>query len=224
MITAERFREIAFWSAELTEEELERARRGVTEKAFAKGAYICHKGDRFDAWTGVIGGLVRVGTVSQKGKAITLAGIRAGVWFGEGSILKRELRQYDLVALREVRLAMMSSATFFWLFEHSTGFNRFLVRQFNERIGQFIALVEFDRSLDATARVARNIAWLCNPVLAPRAGNQLDITQEEIGLISGISRQATNQALQVLEKKKLVRVEHGGIAVLDLEKLGRYEG
>ncbi len=223
MITADRFREIAFWSAELTEEEVERARRGVTEKTFAKGAYICHKGDKLDAWTGVISGLVRLGTVSQKGKAITLAGMRAGIWFGEGSVLKNEPRQYDLVALREVRLAMMNLGTFSWLFENSAGFNRFLVKQFNERIGQFIALVEFDRTLGATARVARSIAWLCNPVLAPKAGSHLDITQEEIGLISGISRQAANQALQTLEKKKLVRVEHGGITALEVGKLNRYE-
>ncbi len=223
MITADRLREIAFWSAELTEEELDRTRRGISEKSFAKGAYICHKGDKLDSWTGVISGLVRLGTVSQKGKAITLAGMRAGIWFGEGSVLKNEPRQYDLVALREVRLAMMNLNTFFWLFENSAGFNRFLVKQFNERIGQFIALVEFDRTLGATARVARNIAWLCNPVLAPKAGNHLDITQEEIGLISGISRQAANQALQVLEKRKLVRVEHGGITALDVEKLNRYE-
>lgn len=223
MITAERFREIAFWSAELTEEEIERARRGVTEKSFAKGAYICHKGDKLDAWTGVIAGLVRLGTVSQKGKSVTLAGMRAGGWFGEGSVLKKEPRQYDLVALRDVKLALMGSATFFWLFENSVGFNRFLVKQFNERIGQFIALVEFDRSLDATGRVARNIAWLCNPVLVPKAGNQLDITQEEIGLISGVSRQAVNGALQVLEQKKFLRVGHGGITILDLEALSRYE-
>ncbi len=223
MITAERLREIAFWSAELTDEEIERTRRGITEKAFAKGAYICHKGDKLDPWLGVISGLVRLGTVSQKGKTVTLAGMRAGIWFGEGSVLKKEPRQYDLVALRDVRLAMMPSATFFWLFENSAGFNRFLVKQFNERIGQFIALVEFDRSLDATGKVARNIAWLCNPVLVPKADNHLDITQEEIGLISGVSRQAVNGALQLLEQKKLLRAGHGGITILDLEALSRYE-
>ena len=223
MITAERLREIAFWSAELTDEEIERARRGITEKAFAKGAYICHKGDKLDPWIGVISGLVRLGTVSQKGKSVTLAGMRAGIWFGEGSGLKKEPRQYDLVALRDVRLAMMPSATFFWLFENSAGFNRFLVKQFNERIGQFIALVEFDRSLDATGKVARNIAWLCNPVLVPKADSHLDITQEEIGLISGVSRQAVNGALQLLEQKKLLRAGHGGITILDLEALSRYE-
>jgi CRP/FNR family cyclic AMP-dependent transcriptional regulator len=223
MITAERLREIAFWSAELTPEEIERTRRGISEKSFAKGAYICHKGDKLDPWIGVISGLVRIGTISQKGKTVTIAGMRAGIWFGEGSVLKKEARQYDIVALRDVKLAMMGSATFFWLFENSVGFNRFLVKQFNERIGQFIALVEFDRSLDATGKVARNIAWLCNPVLVPRVDNQLDITQEEIGLISGVSRQAVNGALQLLEQKKLLRVGHGGITILELEKLSRYE-
>jgi CRP/FNR family cyclic AMP-dependent transcriptional regulator len=223
MITAERLREIAFWSAELTNEEIERTRRGVTEKSFAKGAYICHKGDKLDPWIGVISGLVRIGTISQKGKTVTIAGMRAGIWFGEGSVLKKEPRQYDIVALRDAKLAMMGSATFFWLFENSVGFNRFLVKQFNERIGQFIALVEFDRSLDATGKVARNIAWLCNPVLVPKADNNLDITQEEIGLISGVSRQAVNGALQLLEQKKLLRVGHGGITILDLDKLSRYE-
>lgn len=223
MITAERLREIAFWSAELTDEEIERTRRGVTEKAFAKGAYICHKGDKLDPWIGVISGLVRIGTISQKGKSVTIAGMRAGIWFGEGSVLKKEPRQYDIVALRDAKLAMMGSATFFWLFENSVGFNRFLVKQFNERIGQFIALVEFDRSLDATGKVARNIAWLCNPVLVPKADNHLDITQEEIGLISGVSRQAVNGALQLLEQKKLLRVGHGGITILDLAALSRYE-
>jgi CRP/FNR family cyclic AMP-dependent transcriptional regulator len=223
MITAERLREIAFWSAELTNEEIERTRRGVTEKSFAKGAYICHRGDKLDPWIGVISGLVRIGTISQKGKTVTIAGMRAGIWFGEVSVLKKEPRQYDIVALRDAKLAMMGSATFFWLFENSVGFNRFLVKQFNERIGQFIALVEFDRSLDATGKVARNIAWLCNPVLVPKADNNLDITQEEIGLISGVSRQAVNGALQLLEHKKLLRVGHGGITILDLDKLSRYE-
>ena len=93
MITADRLREIAFWSAELTDEEIERTRRGIIEKSFAKGAYICHKGDKLDPWIGVISGLVRLGTISQKGKSVTLAGMRAGIWFGEGSVLKKEARQ-----------------------------------------------------------------------------------------------------------------------------------
>jgi len=223
MISADHLRSIAFWSHDLNEKEVEQARRGIVEKAFPQGAYICHRGDRLDSWTGVVSGLLKLSTVSRTGKAVTLAGVRAGGWFGEGSILKDEPRQYDLVALRDVRLALMSRATFFWLFENSVAFNRFLVRQFNERLGQFIALVEYDRMLDAPARLARTIAWLFDPVLYPNLGMHLEITQEELGLVSGISRQATNKSLKVLEDKGLLHVEHGGLTVLDLKRLSRFE-
>lgn len=221
MISADHLREIAFWSLDLRKDEFEQARRGIVERTFPMGAYICHRGDRLDAWTGVTAGLIKLSTVSKGGKAVTLAGIRTGGWFGEGTLLKDEPRQYDLVALRDTRMAVMNKATFFGLFENSVAFNRFLVGQFNERLGQFIALVEYDRMLDATARLARNIAWLFNPTLYRNPGRHLEISQEELGALSGISRQAANKGLKILEKDGLIRVERGGIMVLDVERLGR---
>ncbi len=221
VIAAEQFRQMAFWSNELTEPEFERARRGTVERNYAKGSYVCHRGDRVDAWIGVVEGLIKLGTISETGKDVTLAGLRTGGWFGEGSVLKGEPRQYDLAVLRDTRLALMNRATFLWLFENSVGFNRFLVRQFNERLGQFIALVEYDRTLNATARLARSIAWLFNPVLYPQGTTYLEISQEEMGLLTGISRPAANEALKALEAKGLIKLERMGIAVKDLSGLLR---
>jgi len=178
--------------------------------------------NRLDAWTGVASGLIKLSTVSRTGKAVTLAGVRAGGWFGEGTILKDEPRQYDLVALRDTGMALMNRSTFLWLFENSVAFNRFLVRQFNERLGQFIALVEYDRMLDAPGRLARSIGWLFNPVLYRDLGMHLEISQEELGLLSGMSRQIANKSLKLLESKGLLRIEHRGVTVLDLARLSRY--
>ena len=222
MISSEQLRRIAFWSHDLSAGELEQARRGIVEKDFSKGAYICHRGDRLDYWTGVASGIVRFGTTSQSGKTVTFTGLRTGSWFGEGTMLKNELRQYDLIALRDTRIALMNRTTFMWLFENSVAFNRFLVRQLNERLGQFIALVEYDRSLNANARVARSIAWLFNPVLYPQADMHLDISQEEIGLLSGLSRPVTNKSLQALEAKGLLLVERNGLTVLNLDRLRNF--
>jgi CRP/FNR family transcriptional regulator, cyclic AMP receptor protein len=222
VISREHLQQIAFWSSDLSDQEIEQARRGMVEKAYAKGAYICHRGDRLDSWTGVVSGLIKLSTVSRSGKAVSLAGIRAGGWFGEGTVLKNEPRQYDLVALRDTRMALMDRATFLWLFENSVAFNRFLISQFNERLGQFIALVEYDRMLDAPARVARNIAWLFNPTLYRDRERHLEISQEEIGLLSGVSRPIANKSLKMLEDKGLLRLERGGISVLNLAALGRF--
>lgn len=81
-------RRIAVWSHDLPEQEFERARRGIVEKSFAKGAYVFHRGDRFESWTGVSEGLLKIATVSRSGKAVTLAGMRTGGWFGEGTVLR----------------------------------------------------------------------------------------------------------------------------------------
>jgi CRP/FNR family transcriptional regulator, cyclic AMP receptor protein len=221
VIAAEQFRRMAFWSSELTEPEFERARRGTIEKAFAKGSYICHRGDKLDAWLGVTEGLLKLGTISETGKDVTLTGLRTGGWFGEGSVLKDEPRQYDLAALRDTRLALMNRPTFMWLFENSVGFNRFLVRQFNERLGQFIAMVEYDRTFNATARLARSIAWLFNPVLYPQGESYLEISQEEMGQLAGISRPAANEALKTLEARGLIKLERMGIVVRDSARLMR---
>lgn len=213
----------AVWAAELTAEELERACKGVVDRRFAKGGYICHRGDRLDYWTGVGSGLVKISTISRTGKAMTFAGVGTGGWFGEGSLIKDEPRQYDLVAIRDTRLAMMPRSSFMWLFENSTGFNRFLVRQLNERMGQFIATIEQDRILGPKERVARNLGWLFNRVLYPGTRSEIEITQEELALLAAVSRPLVNKALQELEAEGLIRLGRSAITVFDIDKLARYD-
>lgn len=211
------------WAAGLPDEEFARVRRTVVERTYPKGAYICHRGDRLDYWTGVVDGLVKMSAIAASGKAMTFTGVAPGGWFGEGSILKDEERKYDIVALRDTRLALMPKSSFLWLYENSAAFTRFLVRQLNERMGLFIATVEQDRILDPVARVARNVAWLLNPVLYPDAGRVIAINQEELALLAGLSRASVNKALQDLEALGLLRTASAGIEVIDAGRLATFE-
>jgi CRP/FNR family cyclic AMP-dependent transcriptional regulator len=222
MMTHDYLRRIAGWARELSEREAEMACAGMTERSYRAGEFVFLRGDQFDYWTGVVSGLMRMGIVSRGGKAMTFTGLTAGAWFGEGTVLKKEPRRYDMVALRDSRIALMDQATFFWLYENSVAFNRFLVAQLNERLGQFIGLVEHGRTLDATSRLARSIASLFNPILYPDLSRHLEITQEEIGALSGISRQNANQCLKRLEREGLLRLEYGGVTIVDLDRLRSY--
>lgn len=187
------------------------------------GSLVCRKGERVDHWIGVVDGLVKMANVSAAGKPISLTGIASGGWFGEGSLLKDEPRRYDIVALRDSIIAYMPRGAFMALLDHSVAFNRFLIMQLNERLGQFIGLVEHDRLLGPDARVAQCIAGLLNPVLYGSVDASLPITQEELGQLAGLSRQRVNQALKVLEQAGLLRVDYRGITVLDLAGLRGFE-
>ncbi len=211
------------WAEALTDEQRARVERDIIERSFSAGAYVCRKGEPVDAWMGVVEGLLKMSSTSPEGKTVTFTGMRTGGWFGEGSMLKTEPRKYDVVALRDSRVAMMPRATFNWLLDHSIGFNRFVLLQLNERLGMFISLVEYDRMLDTDARVARCLSALFNPYLNPGVSRQLQISQEEIGYLCSTSRQRTNQALQVLEKAGLLKVDYGSITILDLDRLRVYE-
>jgi CRP/FNR family transcriptional regulator, cyclic AMP receptor protein len=186
------------------------------------GTVVVRKGEAVDAWIGVVEGLVKITAVSPQGKTVTFTGVPPGGWFGEGSLIKNEPRKYDIVALRDSVIGWVPKVVFDHLMEHSITFNRFLLMQLNERLGQFIATVEYDRLLDPDARVARCIAGLFNPVLYPSSSKRLDISQEEIGFLSGVSRQRVNQALKVLEDAGLLRVAYGAIEILNLERLRSY--
>ncbi|MEN9711936.1 MAG: hypothetical protein RLY90_197, partial [Pseudomonadota bacterium] len=91
--------------------------------------------------------------------------------------------------------------------------------QFNERLAQFIQAREIDRSNDPDMRVARNLAALFNPTLFPGVGEMLRITQQELAYLVGLSRQRVNVALNTLQAQGAIRIEYGGVRVLDLKAL-----
>ncbi|HEY8242138.1 MAG TPA: Crp/Fnr family transcriptional regulator [Casimicrobiaceae bacterium] len=212
------------WARALAPAEVDRIVAETKLMRVAAGALVCRKGESVDYWVGVVDGLVKMASVSREGKPMSYTGIGTGGWFGEGSLLKEEPRRYDVVALRDSLVAYVPRATFARLIDGNFAFNRFLLTQLNERLGQFIAMVEHGRLHGPEARLARSIAGLFNPVLYPGLGATLPISQEELGQLVGLSRQRVNQALKRLEAEGMVRVDYGGVTVLDLGRLRDYEG
>jgi CRP/FNR family cyclic AMP-dependent transcriptional regulator len=155
---------------------------------------------------------------------VTFAAVPANSWFGEGSVFKKEARKYDVIALRESRVALMPEAAFFWLLDTSIPFNRFILTQINERLGQFMAAFEHDRLLETEARVARTLVNMLHPQLYPGHENRIERAQDELGHLVGASRQRISQALQVLEKSGLIKVTYRMITVLDVNGLRSFGG
>jgi len=211
------------WGTLLAPEQLARVAAESTESLAATGAFVCRKGEAVDSWFGILEGLVKMMISTSDGRTSTFTGIPAGGWFGEGSLLKTEPRRYDVVALRDTRVVRVPRRTFEWLLNTSIPFNRFLLVQLNERLGQFIGMLETQRLHGPDVRVARCVAQLFNPILYPGIDRKLEVSQEEIGYLSGISRQRVNQALQTLQQAGLLQVEYGAIVIEDLEGLRGYE-
>ncbi|WP_024538159.1 Crp/Fnr family transcriptional regulator [Comamonas badia] len=207
------------WVASLEMEHRERAIAGIVVGEALPGDYVCRTGKPVTFWFGVVEGLLKMTIDNVHGDAVTIIGLPPGGWFGEGTALKREPYRYNVQALRKGLVAGLPLATFHWLLDHSIGFNRFIMSQLNERVGQFVVGREIDRLHSPEARVALSLATLCNPVLYPGVRNLLRITQQELAYLVGLSRQRVNEALAVLQAQGVIRVEYGGLRVLDVQAL-----
>jgi len=207
------------WLAVLAPAERARAAADIKVGDALPGDYVCRIGRPVTYWFGVVEGLLKMSNENEQGQTITFSGLPPGGWFGEGTVLKRESYRYNVQALRRSTVAGLPSNTFHWLLDHSIGFNRFVMNQLNERLGQFIAAREIDRMNNPDLRVARNLAALFNPVLFPGVGEMLRITQQELAYLVGLSRQRVNEALASLQEQGMIHVEYGGVRILDLRAL-----
>jgi CRP/FNR family transcriptional regulator, cyclic AMP receptor protein len=207
------------WAQGLTEADISRVDRETQVTHFAEGSVVCGEGAPAQHWIGVLEGMVKVSSVTLEGRSTTFIGVSSGGWLGEGSLLKREVRHYEVVALRDSWIALVPFRTFDWLYETSLSFNHFLVNQLNARLGHFVALVETGRNQSTTAQVALCIAQLLDPALCPGASNVLHISQEELARLCGLSRQIANRALHALQQAGVVRAQYGVVQVLDIDAL-----
>ena len=131
--------------------------------------------------------------------------------------MKPEPRRYHVVALRPTTLLCLPLPLFVTLRETSLGFNQFLVQHLNMRLGQAMTIIEAGRTQSPEHRVALYLSRLFW-----RSTRRLNLTQEELGQLVGLSRQTVNKVLRVLEGRGIVSLDFGRVAIVDDEALNAY--
>jgi len=193
----------------------------ATERIAAAGEYIARAGEPSTHWYGLIRGYLQMYVVGPDGAETTLYCLPEGEWGGDGSLLKKEMLQYDLRSLTPAHICLIPAQTFETLRRSSIEFNHFLCDVMNARMGAFVGMLVASRLLGPEMRVARALLMLAVPGLEDE--QELAISQHEIALISGLSRQRVNVAISVFNQRGLVRSEaRKGHLVVHVSRLRRY--
>jgi CRP/FNR family transcriptional regulator, cyclic AMP receptor protein len=153
---------------------------------------------------------VKLQSESAEGRRQAFLGISGGEWFGEGSVMKTDPRRYDVIALRETELLCLPRAEFEYLRATSLPFCQALIEQFNMRLGQAMAIIETMRLRTPEQRVAMYLGrqlW--------HGSRRMGLSQEELGILAGLSRQTVNGVLKEFERRGLVSLEFGRVDILD---------
>ena len=87
------------------------------------------------------------------------------------------------------------------------------------RIRRTSAQLEDLMHLTLPARLAKTLLELSGGVEASATRHELHITQRELGSAVGMSRESTNKQLRAWEARGWVRLERGGVAVINAAAL-----
>jgi len=193
----------------------------VCERTAGPGDYIARSGEPSAHWYGLIRGFLQMYVVGADGAETTLYCMREGEWGGDGSLLKRELRRYDLRSLTSSHLCLIPADTFETLRQSSIEFNHFLCEIMNERMGVFVGMLEASRLRAPEMRLARALLMLADR--KAEGSQEISIPQHELALICGLSRQRVNVAISEFKRQGLVRSESQKSAlIVDVPGLRSY--
>ena len=215
--SASRFISAQPWFASVTPPLKERLCNDVWLVQAEKGTVLMPAGSRVDGWHAVLSGLVMLQSPASKKRSSAFIGVPDGEWFGEGSAMKPEPRRYNVVTLRHTSLLCLPLPLFATLRETSLAFNQFLVLHLNMRLGQAMTIIEAGRTQSTEHRVALYLSRLFW-----RSTRRLNLTQDEIGQLVGLSRQTVNKVLRKMEDQGIVSLDFGRVAILDDEALDAY--
>jgi CRP-like cAMP-binding protein len=100
-----------------------------------------------------------------------------------------------------------------------------MLRLHARRIRQLYGLVEDLNTLPLRSRLAKQLNHLLRSYGTPSLSDakairiSLQLAQEELAQLLGASRQRVNQELKQMERENIIRIEPGGLVVLDREGL-----
>lgn len=193
----------------------------ATEQYAESGEYIAREGMPCTHWYGLLHGCLQMYVVGSDGSETTLYCLREGEWGGDGSLLKNEMRRYDLRALTSAHICRIPLLTFNVLRNASIPFNHFLTEIMNARMGAFVSMLVASRLLRPEVRVARGLLMVARD--RHEGFQSLCISQHELSLICGLSRQRVNMALSTFKRLGLVTIEpNKGMLFVDVHKLSAY--
>jgi len=204
---------------ELEPAALDQLCRYCTTRGFKRGTTIFTKGDAGNSLFAVISGAVKIGVSSAEGREATFNLIGPGELFGEIALLDGRERTADAVATAESELLVIDRREFLPFMRSQPVLAMKIIELLCARLRWISEHVEQVVLPDLPGRLAKALLRLAGKSEPKAAGHKLAVTQLELSQMVGMSRESINKQLRAWAKRKWVRLERGGIAILNKNAL-----
>lgn len=191
-------------------------------KALADGTILYRQGDITTDLFQIVVGEIRKYVLTPDGQEVLLYIYGAGDVVADSSAIDRDPYPVTISTRGAARLRFWSVEDFAELRQAFTEIDSLLALQMSRRLRGALLLAQELVTLDASARVAARIAALTDLQGSVRRDQPIALSQSDLGLMVGITRQSVNQILNELKALQLIDAHYGRITVRDLTGLKLY--
>jgi CRP-like cAMP-binding protein len=185
------------------------------------GTLIFSRGDPATDLYLVVEGRIRLSVLSPEGRELSFALAEAGDIFGEIAVLDGGQRSADATTLTKVSMMTLRQSALQRLIETNANVAKATIRFLCARIRQTDVQFEDVVFHPIEIRLAKFLLRLLTPSLGASTVApvrlKLNISQSELALLLGSSRQKVNEALAMLEQRGVVRRLAGEIECMPLK-------
>lgn len=198
----------------LTEAELSQLLRAARLADAAKGDVLLRQGDRGDSLLILLEGQARITVYTGNGREIVLEYAGAGAVLGEIALLDGGERTASVIAMGPVRYLSIGRGAFEALLAGNHRIALRIMRELALRLRVANQTIETDRAYAAAPRLARFLLRLMRG-----EGALITLSQTELSMFAGISRENINRQLSIWSQAGVTTVEPGGIRINDPDAL-----
>lgn len=192
-------------------------------RQLAAGEAVFLRGDPPGGLHAVLRGTLRISSASNGPRGTLLTLLEAPAWFGELSLFDQSAHSHDVHAVEPSCVLQVPQAPLLqWLEQHPEHW-RPLALLVMLKLRQALTTLEDQSVLAAPQRVARRLVTMAEDyglrLDTTQSRRVLRLSQEQLARMLALSRQTTNQILQDLQQRGMIRLYRGKLEILDLARL-----
>ena len=194
-------------------------------RTLAAGQCLFKRGDPPCGLYAVLEGAVRISAVNAQGKEAVLSLVETPYWFGEICLFDNLPRTHDALAMGPCTLLQVPQAAMLTILEDHPAYWRDVALLMSHKLRLSLINIEQMSLMPAAASLAHRLLMIAQGYgEIDQARRTLQLPQEDLAAMLGLSRQTTNSLLKALEQQGLIGLSYGAIEVLDLRGLQQAAG
>ncbi|EPL10091.1 Crp/Fnr family transcriptional regulator [Pseudomonas sp. CF150] len=189
-------------------------------RVLTAGQYLFKRGDPPCGVYAVLEGTVRISAVSAQGKEAVLSLVETPYWFGEICLFDNLPRTHDALATGPCRLLQVPQAAMLGILEQRPLFWREMALLMSHKLRLSLINIEQISLMPASVRLAHRLLMIAQGYgEVEQARRVLQLPQEDLAAMLGLSRQTINSLLKALEQQGIIGLSYGAIEIRDLNGL-----